>query len=181
MPELDIDSFIAANSNRSFQRAYLFRYMPSFPTSITGLTLRDINYLVRAVTLPSSSLEEQIIELQGFDFKMAGKKIYDDFTITFNCDEGGQLRRMFEKWNQLIHDTKTHKHALPDEYMITQEFDLLGMDGEVSMAYKLYGAWPKVISQMSFDHSTNDVAQFDLTFSYQYHEMVENTGGGGPI
>ena len=53
--------------------------------------------------------------------------------------------------------------------MVDQVVELLGLDGEPLLKYKLVGAWPGEVAAVNLDYATNDTAQFDISFRYQYH------------
>jgi len=168
-------------------RAYLFEYAPN----IKGIAYNEDNKIyVKATSLPSTSIEEHMIEYQGINYKMGGKKTFEDWTVTFNLDKDGQLRKDFEAWTQLVQEIKedgTMIHKYPSNYVLDQYFYMLGtldigldpMNLDISISnepkileIKLYNAWPKSISPISLDYSSQDFAQFDVTFSYLYHIIV---------
>jgi len=175
MPNFDIDSYRA-----NFQggaRQYLFYVKPSFPA---GIALADTNiatYLVRTSTLPETTHEEIMTQWQGFDYKFAGKYTYADWTITFNVDSGADIQRMFANWMSLIHDPTTNMYSTPATYTADQQIELLGFDSKPILKYKLINAWPKSMATATLDYSSNDVVQFDVTWSYTYHVIDKGTYG----
>jgi hypothetical protein len=151
-------------------RAYLFSWVPSFPSGVTGY--KDAAYLVRSTSLPEDTVEEILVNWQGADFKMAGKRTFSDWTITLNCDRNSEVRQSFEDWVKLIHDVGgSNNYGEPsyDGYFTTQTLQMLGYSGEPINTMKLEGAWLKSIGAITLDYSSMDVAQFDITFTYQYH------------
>lgn len=168
MPRFDIDSY--RSNFQGGARAYLFYFKPIFPAEITGNT--DIaTYLVRATSLPETSIDEIPLAWQGFDFKVAGKYTYTDWNVTFNCDADAAILGTFHDWLRLIHDPTDNKYRSPSKYMIDQQLELLSLTGEPITKYKMVGMWPKVIGNSSLDYSNNEVVQFDITFAYIYHTM----------
>lgn len=168
MPGFNIDAYRA-----NFQggaRSYLFYFKPLFPAEVNGDTEKS-TYLVRTTSLPETSIDEIPLSWQGFDFKVAGKYTYSDWTVTFNCDANANILGTFHDWAKLIHDPTDNKATLPSVYMKDQQLELLNLQGEPITKYKLFGVWPKVIGNSSLDYSQNDVVQFDITFSYLYHTM----------
>ena len=176
MPQFNIDAYRA-----NFQggaRAYLFYYKPSFPTGI-GNT-EESTYLVRSTSLPETSMDEIGLAWQGFDFKVAGKYTYSDWTVNFNCDANADIQKYFHNWMALIHDPTTNVYTSPSTYMMDQQVDLLGLDGNKITSYKLFACWPKSIGNATLDYTTNDVIQFDVTFTYLYHVVSSATYGVTP-
>jgi hypothetical protein len=167
MPRFDVDSYRA-----NFQggaRQYLFYFKPVFPSGLSGADTEVATYLVRTTTLPETSTEEIVVNWQGFDYKVAGKYTYADWTVTFNVDVDAKIIAMFNNWAALIHDPTTNKYTFPNEYMVDQQVELLDLQGTPTTKYKLFGTWPKMIGNSNLDYSANDVVQFDVTFTYVYH------------
>lgn len=167
MPDFNIDNFKANFVGGA--RSYLFYYIPRFPGGINDITLDQTSYLVRTTTLPENTLEETIVNWQGFDFKFAAKNTYTDFTVTFNVDKKANVRKQFENWMKLIHNPETNEFGAIENYMVDQRVRLLDYDGSKVMDYILYNAWPKTIGAVTLDYASTDTAQFDLTFSYTHH------------
>lgn len=135
-------------------------------------------YLVRSTNLPSSDVEEIVTSWVGQTYKMGARRIVEDWTVTFVVDNDGAILKRFWDWQNIIHNPEANIYGKPVSYMADQEIHLLGYDtGETICVYKLYGAWPKNIGQVQLDYSTNDIAQFDVTFSYQYHVVTEKEQG----
>jgi len=150
-------------------RAYLFMYAPNTPT-----TVDSYKYLVRSTSLPETTLEEIMVNWQGLDYKMSGKQTFTDWTITFNVDKTYNLRKDFEDWIGLAHQiADVHKYGSPSEYMRDQTLILLDYDGSEISQFTLVDAWPKSVGPVTLDYSSQDLAQFDVTFTYQYHKFVK--------
>jgi hypothetical protein len=54
--------------------------------------------------------------------------------------------------------------------MVDQRLQMVGYDGEVILEFTLHDAWPKEISQIAMDYASTEIATFDVTFTYSYHE-----------
>jgi len=167
MPYFDLESF--RSQFQGGARAYLFLYKPNIPTSTI-----DAKFLVRASILPGTTIEEILVNWQGQDFKMAGKKTFTDWTITFNVDKESKLRKDFEDWSDKIHKIRSDENlfGVTTDYFATQSLSMLDYDGSEILEIKLVDAWPKEIAAITLDYSTMDVAQFDVTFTYQFHEIT---------
>jgi hypothetical protein len=177
MARFDIDSYRA-----NFQggaRSYLFYYKPVFPGSV-GANTDMSTYLVRTTSLPETTIDEIPLSWQGFDFKVAGKYTYSDWSVTFNVDADADVQKYFQQWMSLIHDPTTNKYSMTTDYMVDQQVELLSLTGEPTMRYKLFACWPKSLGNISLDYSNNEVAQFDVTFAYLYHLVDRVTYGVVP-
>lgn len=178
--EFSIDNFITEFQGGA--KSFLFVWEPQIlnadGNSIDEQSKRKRRYLVRSSSFPASNVEEIIVEMQGLDFKMGGKRTYEDWNLQFNVDVDGKIRKEFEEWMQGIHKVtdKENKHFYLDHYSSTQTFKMLKSDGSFSdplLEIKLYNAWPKSIGPIALDYSSIDFAQFDVTFSYQYHTISD--------
>lgn len=167
MAGFDIDSFRA--NFQAGARAYLFQCKPMFPLQVTNSDTDQATYLVRSSSLPLSTLEEIPVNWQGHDYKMAGKYTFTDWIITFNVDQDADILKWYIDWQRLILDPTSNQHGAPADYMVDQVVELLGLDGEPLLKYKLVGAWPGEVAAVNLDYATNDTAQFDISFRYQYH------------
>lgn len=157
---------------RGGAKSYLFEWIPNAPASISSF-VRDYKYLVRSTSIPSTTIEEITVNYQQVDFKMGGKKIFDDWVVSFNVDKDANIRVSFEEWSNLIHSIENgfFNHKLFDNYTSNESFHMLNGKGETILNITLYHAWPKSISPITLDYSSQDFAQFDVTFSYMYHEI----------
>lgn len=171
MAKFDIDSY--RSHFQGGARSYLFYYKPMFPSSV-GADVDSATYLVRSTSLPETSIDEIALAWQGFDFKVAGKYTYSDWTVTFNVDADAKIQKNFQQWMSLIHDPTTNVYSNTADYMMDQQIDLLSLTGQPIMKYKLFACWPKSLGNISLDYSNNEVAQFDVTFAYLYH-VTDNT------
>lgn len=142
-------------------------------------------YLVKSTILPDSNIEEKIIPMQHFSWKLPGDRVYNDWTVTFNIDDKGLLLRNLHSWQDVIHSVGSRDERLnagtggdfetsilnytSGTIRNVQTVFLVDYIGNVSSYYDLYGAWPKNIGQVQFDYMANELATVDVTFSYLYH------------
>jgi hypothetical protein len=160
-------------------KASLFYFQPQWPGGIQAdVAQQDAIYMVKAAQMPSTILEEAMLNWQGFDWKYPTKHTYADVVITFYVDLKAKIRKLFENWSNLIHDPETNFWATHDEYMVDQRLQMVGYQGEVILEFVLHNAWPKELAQITMDYSTSEVATFDVTFSYTYHTVSFNETGG---
>ena len=175
MGDFNLEAFKSAFKDGA--RSNLFYYIPNFPGTDGGLG-NDAKFLVKSTSLPDTTLEEVVVNWQGYDFKYGSKHTYADFTVMFNTDREAKIRFAFEDWiNKKIHNPKTNEYFAFDNYMRDQKLQLLGFDGKPVMEYTLHDAWPKVVGALSLDYATTDIATFDVTFTYSYHTVIK--GGTG--
>lgn len=158
-----------------YARAYLFKiYFTDAPVDITGgETLTS--YLVRTSSLPTSTIEAIEVPYQGQMQKIASTQSFEEWEVTFNLDYAAELRKSFVEWMNLIHDPVTNVHTIPRQYYGTIKAELLyGISGqakEPSMTYTINDAWPSSIGALDLSHEDKAIAQFSVTFTYNWHEV----------
>jgi hypothetical protein len=160
-------------------KSSLFYYQPQWPAGLNAsVNQEDAIYLVKTAQMPSTALEEVVLNWQGFDWKFPGKHTYTDVVITFNVDKDARVRQTFEEWSNLCHNPVTNFYATHDVYMSDQRLQMIGYEGQVILEFTLHDAWPKEVAQIQMDYSQTEVAQFDVTFTYSYHEASFTETGG---
>jgi hypothetical protein len=174
MAEFNLEHFRA--NFKDGARGYLFYVKPQFPANIGSNANRAI-YLVKSSSLPASTLEEINVPWQGYDYKLAGKYTFDDWTVTFNCDAEADIYTWYMGWQKKVHDPTSNEHGHPDEYMVDQIIQLLNRSGQVVLQYKLVNAWPSSIGAMELSYDSTEVASFEVTFKYMYHVIDRITYG----
>jgi hypothetical protein len=168
------ESFSIDDFSKYFQggaKPYMFLWTPN-----TTFLKNDYRYLVKATSVPSTTIEEIVVEYQQINFKYGGKKTFEDWTVTMVVDSNAEIRVKLEEWSNKIHNISSSdgfRHGYFNDYKADEEFRMLGNDWEDLLVVKLYDAWPKSIGQITLDYSVQDFAQFDVTFSYMYHEIKE--------
>ena len=142
-------------------RAYLFYAFFNFPGS-TGIEDTSTPYLVKSTQLPEIMTEEVRVPYTDYDLRTAGIQTYGDWTVTMNVDENGDILYKFYDWLDLC------TYAVPNDYMKEQKIFLLNSSGESVLSYTLYGAWPRTMSSVSLDYSSNDIAAVEISFAFQW-------------
>jgi hypothetical protein len=159
-------------------KSSLFYYQPQWPAINADVNQQDAIYLVKTAQMPSTALEEVVLNWQGFDWKFPGKHTYTDVVITFNVDLNAKIRQTFERWSNLAHDPVTNFYTTHDQYMVDQRLQMIGYEGQVILEFVLHDAWPKEVSQITMDYASTEIATFDVTFTYSYHELSFTETGG---
>jgi hypothetical protein len=172
MPAFNIDSFKSIFDSGA--RTYLFWCKPNIPNE----PIESYIY-VKSTSLPSSEIEESPLTYNGFDYKVHIKRSYSDWTVSFLSDRSYKLRKSFEDWQNLLAGYKGYgsigdKNIYRTQNLIPLDYNgkFLQLSSGASNLISLVDAWPKSIGDMTFDYSAQDVVQFDVTFSYQYYEML---------
>lgn len=170
-PGISIDEFKSFFQSGG-ARSYMFYFLPTFPGAVAG-SPNDVTYLVKSTTTPGYTIEEQETNWQGYIFKTAGKHTFDDFSVTFTVDGQAQIITLFQNWIKAAHDPMTNQHAENvNDYMATQELQLLGGNGNPIKVFRLYNAWVKTIGGLGLDYGNNDLIEIEVTFTYSHFDII---------
>ncbi len=139
-----------------------------------GNGTKDFPYYVKSTVLPDSTINETLTYWQGTEYKIGSTQRFTDWTVSLYVDKNGDVLKKFRDWQDAVHTPESNIYGKPVDYMCDQKLYLIsGENGEEISEYKLVGAWPKSLGQVSLDYGSNEIATFDVTFSYQYHVVTQ--------
>jgi len=153
-------------------RANLFECQIQSPPILGGgeIDFETTAFMIRAASLPGSTLGSIEVPFRGRKLKIAGDRSYASWTITVLNDTRMPVRNFFEAWIAAVSANALNIGATnPSDYMADMLVHQLHRDGSITKSYKLVGAWPKVISQIDLSAETTDQVQtFTVELEYQY-------------
>ena len=165
MAGFDLNSFIGENSD--FARGY------TFYINVDGFIGEYGKYLVKSSRLPVSTTPVAEVNWQGNKYKIGTTQEFQEFTVTYNVDPDDLIRKDYVNWMTNIHNPLTNIHGDPERYMSDVYLEHLShRSGSPIMVYKLVKAWPSSVGELSLDYGTKEIAYFDVTFNYQWHESI---------
>lgn len=141
--------------------------------------------LCRAAALPESNINVIRLPYAGRSLTFAGvRPPLQDWTITVINDEGFEIRNALETWHNYINSMRTNLRkfntAAPSEYKSVATVSQYSKTGEVIRVYQMLGLWPSAISSIRVSYDEDAIQNFDVTFSYDWYEVVDGvTGNGG--
>lgn len=181
MAQMNIDDFkskLGAGGARPNQ----FEVTLTWPQSMTGSTEQKDQLLVTAAALPASNVNPTIIQYRGREVKLAGERTFDPWTITVVNDTTMKLRRLFEKWSDLMNNRENNGGAtIPGDYMTYLQVAQLDRNNKTIRTYEIHNAFPITVSEIGLSYGSNDViSEFTVTFQYSDFS-VSPTGGTNPV
>jgi hypothetical protein len=137
-----------------------------------------VTSLARSANIPAQNMSEIPISFQGMNLYIGGTPTYDEWQVTFLCDEAHELRRLFLKWNSLIYDAGTsfvgHSNTYKSDKMGVAQ---LARNGKQVSRIGFVGAFPKSVGQIELAHGTTGEAEtFQVTFRYDFFVNVNQFG-----
>ena len=178
-------------------RPSLFDVDLSFPSLVEGPgSNRKLSFLARASQIPAMSLGTVEVPYFGRRIKLAGDRVFSDWSISVLNDEDFYLRSIFEKWSNSMNtivgnvaelgpggsnlpaDLTGYKGtATVRQY--SKRGDTPGAEAAPIRAYKFVGIFPTTIDAISLDwDATNQVETYGVTFAYDWWEPAGKSGNG---
>ena len=157
------------SNTTTYARGYLFYVTFTSAPPAGDLTSDPTPYLVRSSSLPESTIDPIEVPWQGQMYKIGSTHTFAEWTCTFNTDISANIRRNFLTWMQSIHNPATNVQGAPADYQGEANLELLDTQGNPIMTYTLHQLWPSSIGALELAHDSKDVAQFDVTFNYNWH------------
>lgn len=164
-----------------------------FLATIDGAAIGDLGftdnmqYLVMSTSLPGREIGDIDINWQGMKIKLAGDPTFSDITLKFRVDYGFNVRNVFESWLEKIAKMNSNERTAhsgangglesSDGYKAKVNLMQLGRTGEEIAKYVLEGAYPKSISAITLDMTTeNSTEEFEVVFRYDYFYRDDASG-----
>jgi hypothetical protein len=158
-----------------------------------GLLGEDFSILCKASQIPASNLGMIDVPFRGRNFKVAGDRTFDEWSVTVINDESFRIRRVFEDWMNFIGQYGDASGATePNSYMVDayvkqltrlpatirntgegagegQGLSLTNAAKSTETIYKFHDIFPTSLSaiDLSYD-STNVIEEFTVSFQVQY-------------
>jgi len=159
-------------------RPTMFEVELTFPESVApdlGEVTRDGTFLIKAAGLPSSNIGIIAVPFRGRKLKVAGDRVFDDWTVTIINDVTFGLRVAMEKWSEKI---QNHNYALGStalvDYYASAIVRQLDRDGAVLRSYRFEGIWPSQVGEIGLDfEAQNAIEEYSVTFAVQYWSAAE--------
>lgn len=143
----------------------------------------DFKFLCKSAALPASNVAPIEVPFRGRQFKVAGDRTFDNWTITIINDEDFAIRRVMEGWMQSIAQYSDHSgFTNPQDYMINAKVYQLGRgdtkvetgsgtagNANILAQYRFVDIFPVNISAIDLSYDSSDtIEEFTVDFSIQF-------------
>ena len=163
-------------------RPSLFRVLFDYPSGITEPPTKA-SFLVKATTIPASTIGSYDVYYHGKALKVAGDRSFDTWDTTIFNDEDFGIRNTLENWMSAIsnHSLNTRDKEIFNtsegdvaKYKSTLKVTQFGKDGNTLRTYSFKGAWPSALSTINLDWSTaSEIEEFTCTWVYDSWHVGE--------
>lgn len=170
-------------------RPNLFECVLSFPLEL-GITLDvDFRLMVKAATLPASTIAQIEVPFRGRRLKIAGDRTFDPWTITVINDTDFKIRNAFEQWMNYMNRHEDNAGVItPANYQTNMEVLQLGRGTtnttnlpnlsdqmNVLKRYKFYGCFPTNVTPIDLAYDNNDaIEEFNVDLQYQWYDALDS-------
>ena len=156
-------------------RPSLFKVIFDYPSGIPEPPTRA-SFLVKATTIPASTIGSYDVYYHGKTIKVAGDRTFDTWDTTIFNDEDFGIRNTLEWWMNAISNHKLNTRN--KEVFNTSEGDVAkykstlkviqySKAGEELRNYEFVGAWPSALSTINLDWATaSEIEEFTCTWVY---------------
>jgi len=174
----NINEFIGRGLNKGGARPSLFDVVMTFPADLgdsgnVGIeALEKLRFTCRASSIPASTIGEVQVPYFGRQIKLAGDRVFANWSVTVMNDEDYLVRNAFEIWhnsiNTIVSNIKTS--TSPNDYKsATATVTQYSKDGGPIKSYDFVNIFPLNLEEMGLDwDGTNQIQTFGVTFAYDY-------------
>ena len=145
-----------------------------------GVPAENLAFMCKAAALPAQNVASIDVPFRGRQFKVAGDRTIDNWTITVINDENFAVRNAMERWSQSIIDNATNQgQVAPTNYMSSAEvFQYSRQKGNgdnvgIIKTYKFVDIFPVTVGDIALSYESGDaIEEFDVEFAVNNIELV---------
>ena len=189
--ERTLDSFKAMMTGGG-ARSNLFEIELDWP-AFTKLDTRGnfdlrTRMLVKAASLPASTISNIAIPFRGRQLKIAGDRTFEPWSITVINDIDFDIRNSFERWMNLMNKHEDNAGLTdPTEYqknIIVRQLGRSKVQGmstkdeeiPVLKEYQFRGVFPTTVSSIDLSYeNTDSIEEFTVELEYQWYDSLNGT------
>jgi hypothetical protein len=151
-------------------RANLFEVKLEWPGAGSS-DKNDASFLIKAASLPASTIENIDLAYRGRMLKIAGDRTYENWTVTVINDNNMKIRTAIEEWMNTINNnvSNTSGSFSPLDYYRDLRITQLDRKEQKGKSYRFVNAYPINVSAIEMNYETNNaIEDFTVEFAYQY-------------
>ena len=151
--------------------------MPFTGIAAVGGETEEMGFFCHATSLPAHSIGEVHVNFRGRTLHMAGDRSFAAWGTTVYNDTDYKVYRAVERWmNGMNNITDNEGLTNPSDYQVDAFIDHLDRNGTTLKSYTFRGLFPTLLPGFTLSSGpTTAVADFDVTWQYQYFETDTTT------
>lgn len=167
-------------------RSSLFKCDVTFPSGLTSFGLSEkMSFTAKTASLPVSSVDSIDVGYFGRKIKVAGDRVFPDWSVTVLNDEDFRVRSGLESWMNKMNTMVGNLNIIggrPDTYKVDSTVTQYSKTGKEIRKYKFIGMFPTLVGAIALDwDDTNRIQVFDVSFAYDYWIPENDTNGLGSV
>jgi len=157
-------------------RANLFKATLTFPGYAEG-DAELSSFMCKGAQMPASVVNNIEIPYRGRQLKVAGDRIFENWTVTIINYSGYEVRNAMERWMNGINEHVANTGLVnPNDYTSDLFIDQLDKAGATTKSYTIRDAFPVNVSAIDVSYDSADtIEEFTVEFAYQYWESNTTT------
>ena len=151
--------------------------------------------LVKAASLPTSTIAPLVQNYAGRAYKLQGFRTFDNWTVTVLNDEDFVVRNQIKQWMEALSGVMDGTRAQGTKAVgprgsETETFDTIDslasgtatvsqmtQNGIPSKSYKFHNLWPTELAGIPLDWGSDMVEEYSVTFCYDYWTSGTTSSG----
>lgn len=161
----EFKSIIARRGGLS--RANRFEIQITLPANIADDQGRDLTLLCESTFLPGKQITSTEWSIYGHTIKVPTNFIQEDVTCLFNITNDYYVKRIFDKWQNVVINNETYLKNYDSEFKV--DITIRQLDEADVIVYEtvLLGAYPISVQPIVLDNNADQQTQkLSVTFSY---------------
>jgi len=136
-----------------------------------------ISFMVRAASLPGSTMASIPVPFRGRQVQIAGDRTFEPWITTIYNDTDFNIRAGIEQWMDRInrHVSNTAQSASPEDYKADMIVEQLDKSSKQLYRYDFKGTFPSVLSPIELAYDANDVIE-EFTCEWQVDYWISSKG-----
>ena len=134
------------------------------------------NILVKAASIPASTLAPLTVNYMGRAYKTPGFRTFDVWNVTVINDEDMAARSQIIKWMRTLagklagerDSTFGGKAESAANYEGDATVTQMGKDGSAVQSWKIFQMWPTELGEIALDWSSDAIEEYTVAFAYDY-------------
>ena len=138
-----------------------------------GGTLEDLNLMCESASLAGRNIQSLLDRQYGLNREVAyNGPTYQPITLSFLCSSKFREKKIFDRWNNMIVDISSgYDVAYYSHYIGEMKVHALDVQGTRVFTTLYKECWPKTISAIELNHSTQNAAvRMSVEMTYAYWE-----------
>ena len=165
-----IDSFRSALTGGG-ARPSQFQVALTFPNGMQNVAAINAGvFLIKAATLPASSIQSIEVPFRGRMAKIAGERVFGNWQVQILNDTDFLVRKSLEYWSsQILNHGNTTGIVNPSDYTATLTVTQLGRDDVPLRVYQMFNCFPTHIGEIGLDFANAaSIQEYPVEFSVDY-------------